>query len=155
MAIDWHGPLAQHPDYSRREIPRDIRLGAFRLKMLTENDLDDDMAAIEESLTELEGIFGAPWPRRLTRAQDRTDLERHRLEFEIGQAFAWAIRDGNGAYLGCAYVRPRPGIRGQARVAHWFRTGAHAQAAGFSDLFHNWLRGPPWPRMEMTIIERP
>lgn len=144
-----------HPDYAGREIPRRVRLGAFALTMLTAADLDDDMAAIDESRAELEGIFGVPWPRGLTRAQDRADLERHAAEFIHRIAFAWAIRDAAGAFLGCAYVRPDPGQRGKARVAHWQRTSAAARAPEFAALFHAWVSGPPWPRMEMALLSRP
>lgn len=147
-------PPEPHADYIGRAIPREVRLGPYRLTALTEADLDDDWAAIGESRAELEGIFGVPWPRGLTRAQDRADLIRHRLEFDAGHAFAWVIRDRAGTYLGCAYVRPYQG-RSAARVAHWFRTSALAHGPSFAPLFHAWLLGPPWPEMEMTVIAHP
>jgi len=148
-------PMDPHPDYADRPIPEDVRLGDFRLTMLTEADLDEDMAAIEESMEELAGIFGVPWPRGLTREADRADLVRHRREFAARRAFAWVIRDRAGAYLGCAYVRPSPDRPGTARVAHWMRTRAAARGPAFQTLFHDWLRGPLWPPMEMTVIAHP
>ena len=147
--------LEPHPDYTDRRIPEEIRLGDFRLTMLTEADLDDDMAAIGESMGELEGIFGVPWPRGLTREADRADLVRHRREFAARHAFAWVIRDRAGAYLGCAYVRPSLDRPASARVAHWMRSGAKAHGPAFAALFHDWLRGPPWPHMAMTVISHP
>jgi len=144
-----------HPDYVDCRIPEDVRLGDFRLTMLTEADLDDDMAAIEESMDDLEGIFGVPWPRGLTREADLADLVRHRREFAARHAFAWVIRDPAGAYLGCAYVRPFPDRRGAARVAHWFRSSALQHGPAFRAVFHDWLHGPLWPPMEMTVIAHP
>ncbi len=144
-----------HPHFADRPIPEQVALGDFRLTMLTEADLDDDMAAIGESIDELEGIFGVPWPRGLTREADHADLVRHRCEFAARRAFAWVIRDRAGAYLGCAYVRPSLDRPGSARVAHWMRSGAKAHGPAFAALFHEWLRGPLWPHMEMTVISHP
>lgn len=155
MAASPHGPIRPHPDYGGHRIPREIDLGPFRLTMLTEANLDEDMAAIEESQTALEGIFGSRWPHGLTREADHADLVRHRREFDAGCAFAWAIRDSAGAYLGCAYVRPYFDRSSSARVAHWLRASATAHGPAFQALFHHWLRGPPWPPMEMTIIAHP
>lgn len=144
-----------HPEYAGRPIPEEVPLGDFRLTMLTEADLDDDMAAIKESMEDLAGIFGVPWPRGLTREADRADLVRHRREFAASRAFAWVIRDRTGAYLGCAYVRPSLDRPGAARVAHWMRSSAKVHGPAFAALFHEWLRGPLWPHMEMTVISRP
>jgi hypothetical protein len=145
-----------HPDFARRTIPQEVTLGGdFRLTMLTAADLDEDMAAIEESATELDGMFGNAWPRGLTREADLADLDRHHREFTASVAFAWVIRDHAGAYLGCAYVKPPIGQRGAARVSHWMRTPAAGRGLAFAALFHDWLRGPDWPTLEMTIISRP
>ncbi|MHA1569158.1 MAG: hypothetical protein ACTSXZ_06795 [Alphaproteobacteria bacterium] len=143
------------PDFAGRTIPQEATLGDFRLTMLTAADLDEDMAAIEESAAELDGMFGDSWPRGLTREADRADLDRHHREFTSGGAFAWVIRDHGGAYLGCAYVRPASGQPGAARVVHWMRTPAAVRGPAFAALFHNWLRGPDWPTLEMTITSRP
>ena len=147
--------MEPHPDFAGRAITQEVELGDFRLTMLTSADLDDDMAAIEESAAELDGMFGNTWPRGLTREADRADLDRHHREFISRSAFAWVIRDHGGAYLGCAYVRPASGQRGAARVFHWMRTPAAAHGPAFATLFHDWLRGPDWPTLEMTIISRP
>lgn len=148
-------PKEPHPDYAGHAIPQEVDLGGFRLTMLTAADLDDDMAAIGESAAELDGMFGNTWPRGLTRETDRIDLDRHHREFLSRHAFAWVIRDREGAYLGCAYVRPATGRPGAARVFHWMRTTAAARGPAFAARFHDWLRGPDWPALEMTIVSRP
>ena len=150
-----HEPMTPHPDFAGRTIPREVELGNFRLTMLTAADLDDDMAAIEESAAAIDNIFGNGWPRGLTREADRIDLDRHHREFTSCCAFAWVIRDHSGAYLGCAYVRPAIGRRGAARAAHWMRSAAAERGPVFATLFHDWLRGPNWPTLELSIVSRP
>ena len=147
--------MEPHLDFKGRTIPQEVALGDFRLTMLTVADLDDDMAAIEESTAEIDGMFGNAWPRGLTLEMDRADLDRHHREFNSHSAFAWVIRDHDGAYLGCAYVKPENERRGAARVAHWMRTTEAERGPAFATLFHGWLRGPDWPMLEMTIISRP
>ncbi len=147
--------MEPHPDFAGWTIPQEVTLGDFRLTMLTAADLDDDMAAIEESVAELDCVFGDAWPRGLTREADRADLDRHHREFTSHHAFAWVIRDHGGAYLGCAYVKPATGQRGAALAIHWMRTTAAVRGQAFAALFHEWLRGPDWPKLEMIIISRP
>ena len=148
-------PKEPHPDYAGYTIPQEVELGDFRLTMLTAADLDEDMAAIEESAAEVDGIFGNTWPRGMTREVDRADLDRHHREFISRDAYAWVIRDHEGAYLGCAYVSPAIGRRGVVRVIHWMRTSEAVRGNAFAAVFHDWLRGPDWPKLEMIIISRP
>jgi hypothetical protein len=148
-------PMEPHPDFARWTIPQEVELGGFRLTMLTAADLNDDMAAIEESAPELDGIFDNSWPRGLTREADCADLDRHHREFISRHAFAWVIRDHEGAYLGCAYVRPTTGRRGAAWAIHWMRATAAARGPDFAALFHDWLRGPDWPTLEITTTSHP
>jgi len=81
-------PMDPHPDFAGRTITQEVKVGDFRLTMLTTADLDDDMAAIEESAAALDNIFGNGWPRGLTREKDRVDLDRHHREFTAHHAFA-------------------------------------------------------------------
>ena len=152
MSLD---PMDPHPDFAGRTIPQEIELDDFRLTMLTTADLDDDMAAIEESAVALDNMFGDGWPRGLTRERDRIDLDRHHREFIVRRAFAWVIRDHGGGYLGCAYVTPQIGRRGVARAAHWMRSPAAERGPAFAAVFHEWLRGPDWPTLELSIVSRP
>ena len=148
-------PNEAHPDFTDRTIARQIKLGEFQLTMLTAADLDDDMAAIEESAAALDGMFGNTWPRGMTRGVDLSDLERHHREFIDNIAFAWVVRDLAGAYVGCAYLRPEIGQRGAAMAAHWMRSAAAGHGPAFAAVFHEWLRGPDWPTMELKVVSRP
>ena len=147
--------IGPHPDFAGRMIPEEVVLGDFRLTMLTAAALDEDMAAIEESAVALDNIFGNGWPRGLTRENDLIDLERHHREFIVRRAYAWVIRDQGGAYIGCAYLRPEMNQRGTARAIHWMRSAAAERGPAFAALFHDWLRGPDWPTMDLNIISRP
>jgi hypothetical protein len=155
MTLTPPDPKGPHPDFAEHTIPQEIELGDFRLTMLTTADLNEDMAAIEESAASLDNMFGSGWPRGLTRERNRIDLDRHHREFTARAAFAWVIRDHSGHYLGCAYVTPRPGQRGVARAAHWIRSSAAEHGPAFAALFHEWLRGPDWPRLKLSVVSRP
>jgi hypothetical protein len=65
------------------------------------------------------------------------------------------MRDQGGGYIGCAYLRPEIDERGVARAAHWMRSSAAERGPAFAALFHDWLRGPDWPRMALNIVSRP
>jgi hypothetical protein len=148
-------PMEPHPDFVECVIPQEVVLGDFRLSMLTAADLDEDMAAIEESAVALDNIFGNGWPRGLTREKDLADLERHHREFIDRRAYAWVINDESGGYIGCAYLRPDMDQRGVAKAVHWMRSSAAGRGPAFAALFHDWLRGPDWPTMDLKIVSRP
>lgn len=147
--------IEPHFGYAETVALQDVRLGSFRLTMLTAADLDDDMAAIEESAADLDGIFGNDWPRGLTREADLIDLQRHHREFIEREAYAWVIRDSEDRYIGCAYLRPVTDRRGAVRAVHWIRTSAAALGPAFAAHFHAWLHGPDWPELEFLTASRP
>jgi hypothetical protein len=147
--------IEPHPIFADAIVPQFVELGDFRLTMLTAADLDGDMAAIEESAAELDGIFGNSWPRGLTRETDLADLERHHREFIERIAYAWVIRNAAGAYIGWAYLKPTADRYCTARAIHWMRTSAVALGPAFAAQYHAWLRGPDWPALELLTESRP
>ena len=64
-------PKEPHPDYAGYAIPQEVELGDFRLTMLTAADLDDDMAAIEESGAARQTPGAGAGLRRLARRSGR------------------------------------------------------------------------------------
>lgn len=132
--------MKPHPDFADVELPRVFDLGRFRLTPLTPAELDEDFAAVTDSADLLKGLFG-DWPEGLTREADLADLAWHDREFDLRRSFSWIVRDGAGGYLGCAYLFPDLGTRGQAAVATWIRRmpGRDEAAAELNAALADWL----------------
>ncbi|MEL6236441.1 MAG: GNAT family N-acetyltransferase [Pseudomonadota bacterium] len=145
--------MLPHPAFADREIPREVALGAFRLRWLTIDDLDEDYRAVMESAEALSAIGDGGWPAGLTREADLIDLAWHQREFQARRSFAWIIEDPEGAYLGCAYVNPSIAGAPECQVWYWFRSGLAPapDAAAFRAAFMGWLAGPPWPALAMRL----
>lgn len=139
--------MRPHPAFVDRAPPERLRLGPFGLRALGVADLDEDMAAIAESVAELKGLFGGAWPEGLTREQDLIDLAWHQKEFADSRSFAWVVEDEAGRYIGCAYVVPTLGTTDEADVWWWLRNGATDRGPAFANAFAAWLDGPDWPRL--------
>ena len=106
--------MKPHPDFAGIDLPRECDLGGFRLTPLSPDHVEEDYAAVMSSADVLRGLFD-DWPDGLTLEDDLIDLAWHEREFTTRRSFAWIIRDGEGSYLGCAYVFPAPGERGRSR----------------------------------------
>lgn len=107
-----------HPDFAGVTLPRDVDLSPFALTPLTMAQVDEDFAAVTGAAHVLGGLWGT-WPEGLTREDDLIDLAWHDREFSLGRSFSWIVRDGEGNYIGCAYLFPDPGARGSAQVVTW------------------------------------
>ncbi|MEM8797489.1 MAG: hypothetical protein AAGE61_18150 [Pseudomonadota bacterium] len=139
-----------HPDFEDRTIPQNHDLGVATLRMLTKAELDEDMAAIEDSHDELIGIFGGRWPEGLTREADLIDLCWHEREFSAKRSFAWIVADpDDGSYQGCAYVYPDIGTRGRAKAYFWLRSKTSLNPPLVRRAFADWVTGPDWPKLKI------
>jgi RimJ/RimL family protein N-acetyltransferase len=132
--------MQPHPDFAAIDLPRECNLGGFRLTPLSPDQVEEDYAAVMSSADVLRGFFG-DWPEGLTLEDDLVDLAWHEREFTTRRSFAWIIRDGDGHYLGCAYIFPAPGERGRADVATWIRDMPDRLSTQdlFNALFRKWL----------------
>lgn len=111
--------MQPHPDFAEQGMPRGFTVDGFALNILGPTDLEEDFAIIQASEPILRGFFGQDWPLGLTREADQADLVWHARDFDLCRSFAWAIRDGEGRYLGCFYIWPLPGARGRADAHLW------------------------------------
>jgi RimJ/RimL family protein N-acetyltransferase len=74
---------------------------------LTRADLEDDVRGVNASLELIRRTRGGDWPAEpVTEEFDYVDLVWHEAEFREGMSFAYVVRDGDGAYLGCCYLYP-------------------------------------------------
>lgn len=119
-----------------------MTLGTYHLDVLTGADVEEDFNAVTRSKSVLQGLFGPKWPEGLTLEDNLTDLHWHHREFTAKRSFAWIIRDAAGLYLGCAYLFPTIGERGQAEAAYWMTDTPDrlGNIAAFGPLYAEWLK---------------
>jgi len=133
--------MQPHPDFAGTTLPRSADLGLFRLTPLGPGAVDEDFAAVTGSARVLVGQFGSDWPSGLTLEDNRIDLAWHEREFTLCRSFAWILRDAVGTYLGCAYIYPEPGERGQGKINLWLvdRADRLELILPFRDRLAKWL----------------
>lgn len=136
--------MQPHPDFANSTLPRHADLGLFRLAPLAPDAVDEDFAAVVASERVLVGAYGGDWPRGLTLEENRIDLAWHEREFTLCRSFSWVLRDAQGTYLGCAYVYPEPGTRGQGKINLWLvdTPDRLARLAAYKPCLAAWLA--PW-----------
>ncbi len=128
-------------------MPRHMSRGAIHFHALAREDLDDDVAGINESLDVIARTRGGGWPEGpVDREFNYVDLVWHEQEFREGESFAYVVRDEEGAYLGCAYLYPlgRRTPLSEELLAHdvdvsWWVTAA-AYERGKYERVHDALR---------------
>lgn len=111
--------MKPHPDFADLVLPRALDIGTFRLTPLSPDQVDEDLAAVLAAAPLIKGVFGGDWPEGLTRAENLVDMCWHEREFTARRSFAWIVRDARGTYLGCFYLYPAMGARGQCDAVFW------------------------------------
>lgn len=137
------------------DLPREHRLGAVELSILTIDDLVPDFEAVIESGGDLHDLFhpGDRWPDGLTIRDDLIDLAWHQKEFDRGTSFAWGLwRPGRERYLGSAYVFPDVDGGTHAHAVHWIRSGENDPAlrVAFARDWEAWVRSWPLPSVRFS-----
>lgn len=110
--------MEPHPDFATLTLPRHFALGPYHLTPLTHACVDEDYAAVMSTAPLLNDYFG-DWPNGLTREENLIDLAWHDREFTTKRSFSWIIRDTAGTYMGCFYLSPLLGTRGQCKADMW------------------------------------
>jgi hypothetical protein len=87
--------------------PAALRHDGIEAAPLTRADLAEDVAAVNASRALIERTRGGRWPGGpVSEEEDYVDLVWHEQELREGNSFAYVVRDGAGAYLGCFYLYP-------------------------------------------------
>lgn len=131
-----------HPDFTDTTLPREADVGSYRLGPLGPAQAEEDFEVVTASEAVLVGVFGSDWPKALTLDENRVDMGWHDREFTAKRSFAWIVRDGAGAYLGCAYLYPDIGATGRGQVVTWMRDmpDRGGVLTRFNSVFEAWLR---------------
>lgn len=107
-------------------VPEQLETEAFRLRMLTVNDVVKDFDAVMSSAEYLQGMFpGSEWPRGLTLEQNLIDLGWHQKEFQRRSSFAFTVVTlDESRVVGCVYIDPTQKRDYDAEVYLWAREAA-------------------------------
>src|SRR3954467_14302759 len=115
------------PDF---EIPLGHEASEFVLEPLGPEHNEQDYDAWTTSMEHIAHTprFRAPpWPRDMTRDQNRADLQRHADDFRSRKGFTYTVLDpASRDVIGCVYIYPLPDSDYDARALSWVReTHAH------------------------------
>ena len=140
-----------HPDFADVELQRELELPSFHMTPLTAAHVEEDFEVVTSSARVLKGIFGN-WPEGLTLEHNLTDLHWHDREFSARRSFSWIARDNDGSYLGCAYLFPKLGQRGEARLVTWIRDTPERDQLGtaLNTQMRSWLSARLPGRIEVV-----
>jgi hypothetical protein len=76
-------------------------------KVLTRDDLHDDVRGINASIELIRDTRGGGWPTEpVTEEFNFVDLVWHELEFREGASLTYVVREADGGYVGCCYLYP-------------------------------------------------
>jgi hypothetical protein len=76
-------------------------------RVLTRDDLADDVRGINAGIELIHATRGGGWPTGpVSEEFDFVDLVWHEQEFREGTSFSYAVYDADGRYLGCCYLYP-------------------------------------------------
>jgi hypothetical protein len=106
------------------DVPTVLETPAWRLRMLTVNDVVKDYDAVMNSAAHLQrtGPPGMTWPTGLTLEQDLVDLGWHQKEFQNRTSFAFTLVEADESrIIGCVYINPTRKEGYDAEVFLWTR----------------------------------
>ena len=107
------------------EVPSTLETRAFRLRMLTVNDVVKDFDAVMSSTEKLCDLWpNTIWPKGLTVEQNLIDLAWHQKEFQRRTSFTYTVVElDESRVIGCVYIYPCSKTGFDAQVYFWTRSG--------------------------------
>ena len=110
-----------------------LETSEFVLEPLGPEHNDHDYAAWTSSMEHIAatpGFAGSSWPREMTPAGNRADLQRHADDFRDRTGFTYTVLDPESRdVIGCVYVYPLPDSDDGAKTLSWVREShAHLDA---------------------------
>jgi ribosomal protein S18 acetylase RimI-like enzyme len=123
-------------------------IAGFRLEPLGPEHNDSDHAAWMSSIEHIRSLPGYPdgqWPREMSLADNRSDLERHSRDFLECRGFTYTVLDSSGTVAGCLYIHPAKDGVHDAAVQSWLRKSEEEREAPFRQAVTDWLLTDAWP----------
>jgi hypothetical protein len=114
---------------------------------------DRDYAAWSSSMEHIRATPGfreGGWPREMSPAENRADLERHERDFAARRGFTYTVRDpDDDDVIGCVYIYPLKAAAEVADVSSWVRADRAELDVPLHRAVTEWLeRDWPFPRFE-------
>ena len=137
-------------------VPLRLERPQFRLEPLGPQHNDADYAAWFSSMEHIHATPGweeSSWPREMTLAENRADLQRHADDFENRSGFTYTVLEPGGDVVGCVYIYPAPDDRHDAWVASWVRASRAELDAPLWRAVSDWLAAE-WPFEKVDYAER-
>ena len=91
------------------------------------------------------GFPDGNWPREMSLAENRADLERHARDFVDRTGFTFTVLDASDDVVGCLYVYPAHDGVHDANVLSWVRESEAALDDDLRRAIADWLCGDAWP----------
>jgi hypothetical protein len=118
---------------------------------------EEDHEAWSSSIEHIRATPGFPdgrWPRPMTLAENREDLERHARDFAARSGFTYTVLDSSaGSVIGCVYVYPDNKGEADAVVSSWVRATHARRDAALRELVSRWLVDA-WPFERISYAGR-
>jgi len=110
--------------------PTGMATERFVLEPLGPQHNDSDHDAWTSSMEHIRATAGfeqSAWPRVMTPAENLSDLEGHRRDFELRRGFTFTVlAPDSGRVIGCVYIYPSDRAEYDADVRSWVRS-SHAE----------------------------
>ena len=110
------------PDF---DVPLSFETSEFVLEPLGPEHNEQDYDAWTSSMAHIPATPGYPeasWPREMTRAENRADLQRHANDFRNRKGFTYTVLDpASRDVIGCVYIYPLPDSDYDACALSWVR----------------------------------
>jgi hypothetical protein len=129
--------------------PTGLAAGGLRLEPLGPQHNERDFAAWTSSMDHIRRSPGfdklRDWPREMSLAENRSDLERHARHFAERVGFTYSVLDGADDVVGCVYIYPADDGIHDARVLSWVRASQARQDGELRRAVADWLTSDAWP----------
>jgi RimJ/RimL family protein N-acetyltransferase len=130
------------------DLPRRLDNEFFILEPLGPRHNEQDYAAWSSSMEHIHATPGwenSSWPRAMTLAENRDDLERHARDFERREGFTYTVLDRvSREVIGCVYIYPAADGEHDAAVSSWVREGSAELDRELWAAVSEWL-AESWP----------
>jgi hypothetical protein len=107
------------------DVPRGLETSEFVLEPLGPEHNEPDYGAWTSSMEHIAatpGFGDGSWPRKMTRDENRADLQRHADDFRARKGFTYTVLDpADRDVIGCVYIYPARDGDFDARVSSWVR----------------------------------
>ncbi|KAL5406410.1 hypothetical protein PMIN03_007831 [Paraphaeosphaeria minitans] len=142
------------------QAPAPLQYKYLTASILNEEDVQEDLAAVNSSHELIRRTRGGSWPAfELTLEENLRDLKWHAQEARDGGSLAYAVRNTQGEYVGCFYLHPfgmktkwTEGLSGYDVDANWWVT-TEAYGRGDYEVLYQGLKG--WMEKELAAVGKP